>query len=234
MVIYSIRNLINNKIYIGKTINDRDDYFGSGLLINRAIEKYGKENFSKEILEEVFSVETLNDREKYWIDEYNSTDLRIGYNIGKGGDGGDLFTNHPDKEEIRKKCSHPGESNGMFGRKHTDDTRRKMCENSVDKNKGYTPWNKGLKLKEYSEKYIALYERMKDPRINPRSKEFIFISPEGIEFNVFGGYDEFCSQHDLDTYSSRHFINMGKIPPPRKGNLKENRKNLTGWEIKRS
>jgi len=49
--IYLTTNLINNKKYIGKHFGELEDgYLGSGLLLQRAIEKYGKENFSKQIL----------------------------------------------------------------------------------------------------------------------------------------------------------------------------------------
>ena len=51
MHIYSIRNNINGKIYIGKSrLNVNENYFGSGLRIKRAIKKYGKENFTKNII----------------------------------------------------------------------------------------------------------------------------------------------------------------------------------------
>ena len=63
MVIYKITNLINNKVYIGKTISDRLDYFGSGIIIKNSIKKYGIENFKKEIIDETLSVKELNEKE---------------------------------------------------------------------------------------------------------------------------------------------------------------------------
>jgi hypothetical protein len=105
MQVYKITNVVNGKIYIGKdTISDKN-YYGSGVLIKRAIEKYGKENFKKEILEECNSNNELCEKEKYWINYYNSTDLNIGYNISKGGDGGDTLSNNPNIDIIKSKIS---------------------------------------------------------------------------------------------------------------------------------
>ena len=105
MEIYKITNLINGKIYIGKDTQANKDYFGSGKLITRSISKYGKENFSKEILERCENNLELCEREKFWIKYHNSTDNSIGYNISNGGDGGDVITNHPDREKILEKLS---------------------------------------------------------------------------------------------------------------------------------
>ena len=89
MQIYKITNLVNKKIYIGKDTTSDKNYFGSGLLIKRSIEKFGIENFKKEILEECITNEELCEKEKKWIKFFNSTNLDIGYNISNGGDGGD-------------------------------------------------------------------------------------------------------------------------------------------------
>ncbi|MBR4589860.1 MAG: GIY-YIG nuclease family protein, partial [Bacteroidaceae bacterium] len=70
--IYITTNLTNNKKYIGQKVYDFDGkwktYLGSGVALTNAINKYGVENFHKEIIEECYSKEELDIREKYWID----------------------------------------------------------------------------------------------------------------------------------------------------------------------
>ena len=92
--IYKITNKISGKSYIGKTeesvdkrvkqhLNDsvKDRYRDRPLY--RAINKYGFENFQIEIIEET---SIASEREKYWIDFYQ-TYGKLGYNATKGGDG---------------------------------------------------------------------------------------------------------------------------------------------------
>lgn len=100
--IYKTTNNVNGKIYIGKEKDNDPNYFGSGVLLNKAIKKYGKDSFTKEILE-VSDYGNIDDRECYWIDFYNSTNRDIGYNLTKGGTGGDTTSLHPNKSEIIEK-----------------------------------------------------------------------------------------------------------------------------------
>ena len=90
--IYIIRNKINNKVYIGQTTQTINVRFtnhkmasrtGEDTKFYRAMRKYGEENFYPEQLEEV-EVKDLNDRERYWIKQYNS--YYNGYNSTLGGD----------------------------------------------------------------------------------------------------------------------------------------------------
>lgn len=73
--IYRITNIVNGKTYIGKHVSKKNEnfsnYFGSGVAIANAIRCYGKENFSKEILEWVSSKEELRIREIEWIGKEN-------------------------------------------------------------------------------------------------------------------------------------------------------------------
>lgn len=93
-VIYLIRNLINDKCYIGKTINLKrriyEHFMGYSegcKLLSRALKKYGKENFSVEILHEGIIPELLNEFEIQAIKEHN-TKAPHGYNLNEGGLGG--------------------------------------------------------------------------------------------------------------------------------------------------
>lgn len=88
--IYLTTNKINNKKYIGQhkgSLTDR--YFGSGILLQKAIEKYGKDNFAKEILEICNSQEELDEKEKYWIKKYDAINSEEFYNLSEGGQKGD-------------------------------------------------------------------------------------------------------------------------------------------------
>ena len=105
MVIYKTTNLINGKFYIGQDSKNNPNYLGSGLLLIQAIEKYGKENFLKEILEGCSTKQELNTKEKKWIKALKSQVRGVGYNIADGGLGGDVFSNHPDKEKYRQNIS---------------------------------------------------------------------------------------------------------------------------------
>ena len=76
--IYEITNNINKKTYVGqhKSKTEKDNYFGSGTVLNQAFDKYGKENFSKIILEEIplneNLQEELNKKEIFWINKRKS------------------------------------------------------------------------------------------------------------------------------------------------------------------
>ena len=91
--IYIIKNTINSKVYIGQTKVSLKLRFqnhlsaarnGKDYVIGKAIRKYGEENFYIELLEEC-TIEELNERERYWISYFNSTNNKFGYNISIGG-----------------------------------------------------------------------------------------------------------------------------------------------------
>lgn len=89
--IYIIKNDINDKVYIGQSVNAEQRFVQhckassskENSLIAKAIQKYGKEHFHFELLEK--QIINYNEREKYWIEYYNSLTPN-GYNILSGGE----------------------------------------------------------------------------------------------------------------------------------------------------
>lgn len=106
--IYRIRNIVNNKCYYGssKNINRRWTKHKSQLnhnrhenvILQRAWNKYGEDNFIFEIIEECTRQNLLITEQKY-------LDSNPEYNIGLQSSGGDNLTNHPDRELIIKKIT---------------------------------------------------------------------------------------------------------------------------------
>lgn len=85
--IYIVKNEVNGKRYIGKKVGRPETtrtYLGSGKLIRSAIDKYGRENFSKIIIEELEDLVELAEREKFWIKEYDAVSRDDFYNISYG------------------------------------------------------------------------------------------------------------------------------------------------------
>lgn len=94
--IYKITNIVNQKIYIGKSQNiearwkqhKTRPFIESATQYNspfyRAIRKYGLKNFLFEVLEEC-EISKLNEREIFYIQKFDSTNPKQGYNITRGG-----------------------------------------------------------------------------------------------------------------------------------------------------
>jgi len=93
---YKATNIINNKIYIGKTVQNlvarknthlfeaRNNYYPN-IYFHKAIRKYGKDNFVWEILTETDSESKLNTLEKFYIAVYRK--MAVLYNLTDGGEG---------------------------------------------------------------------------------------------------------------------------------------------------
>ncbi len=155
--IYLTTCIVNGKIYIGKhELNNKsegENYIGSGTLFQRAVKKYGKENFERKILRLCYSLHELKIWEHVYIVKYKSYTRSIGYNIAMG----DVNTSeyNPAKlTEVREKISKSakirfsnpsnrpmlGKSNPhtkewkikhsemMTGRKHTEETKAKISK----------------------------------------------------------------------------------------------------------
>jgi group I intron endonuclease len=126
MIVYKITNKINNKSYIGQTTRSLEDRIkqhlkrGDCVAIKNAINKYGIDNFEFSVIEEVDSVETLNIRENYYINEFKTLHPD-GYNLNTGG------FNKKWSEESKKKMSksHTGK---RLSQEHKDNISKSVTQ----------------------------------------------------------------------------------------------------------
>jgi hypothetical protein len=104
--VYQITNLLNNKIYVGKHKSaihpDANGYHGSGKQIKAAIEKYGIENFKKEVLHYCSSMDEMANKELSIVTE-DFVKRKDTYNMHKGGPGGWDHYNGSDKHREKSR-----------------------------------------------------------------------------------------------------------------------------------
>lgn len=143
-VIYKITNP-SGKIYIGKTYNLRKRINGhkhcgkkkkTSILLYNSIRKYGWENHHLDILETIDD-SLLNEREMYWIKEFNSyyQNNTMGMNMTLGGDGQRSSWMHDIKRRETQSKLCIGDGNSFYGKKHSDESRQAMAEKASKRNK---------------------------------------------------------------------------------------------------
>ena len=199
MIIYKVTNISNNKIYIGKTIQDFEKYKRTHIsnalnnvdskygrkprVFYNAIRKHGYENFEWEILEICQNKNELNEKEIFYIEKYNS--YSTGYNMTKGGDGGNGTTPYIRNEEIKEKISL-----SLKGHKRSQESIQKQIKSMSGENHPLF----GIGHKKES---IEKMKKSKTGKNNPMSKCFKITSPNGELFIIHGKFIDFCLQHHL-------------------------------------
>ena len=232
--VYETTNLINGKKYIGKrTCNcpiEEDRYMGSGKLLKKAVDKYGKENFKKDILQICESEEMAYEWEKVYIEQIKAYENPMYYNMAMGGFGftseenRKLWENHEyrktqsermkkmwENPHYRKHMSeaHKGQVSPMKGKRHTKEAREKIKQN----------YGKGMKgkrhTKEAREKIIkANIERWKDPNSAFNSKEFRKKMSESQKKRLSNpeNHHFYKKHHKKETKMKISNANKGNIP----------------------
>lgn len=174
--IYITTNLINGKQQIGKRKikgNSEDNtYLGSGVILEKAIKKYGRENFKREIIAYAKTKGDLSQLERYYIWLADAVKSDMFYNIQEGGDGGDNTAGWSEekKQQFSGKMSHvtKGESNGMYGRKHTVSSREKM---SKTRKEAYSDRSHYLHSQEFSRKMSEVTKGERNPMSGRKHSE---------------------------------------------------------------
>lgn len=185
--IYLITNKNTGQMYVGQSIDIhrrfRDHRCAKGLghsRIDNAINKYGAENFSFEIIMTIENdTKQLNDAEREWISILNTYEDDFHYNLTPGGD-----FNPSKVPEIAAKISkansgknHPmygkrGKECPRFGCKHTPETKAKIS-------KAISGENNPMKNPEVRAKISGENNPMKNPETAAKVSE----ARKGIEFS---------------------------------------------------
>lgn len=125
--VYVHTNKTNGKMYVGQTVyGDKPSRrwqngksYKNCIYFNRAIQKYGWDNFEHKIVASNLTKEEADNFEKILIKQLNTRDPSYGYNLTDGGEG---TCGHKMSEESRRKLSElaklrVGDKNPMFGRR---------------------------------------------------------------------------------------------------------------------
>ena len=177
MGIYKITNIMNKKCYVGSSINinkRKNQHFNDlleekhhSIVLQRAYNKYGKENFIFEVLDYVSKPENLIKYEQLWIDF-----LKPEYNICPNAGSCLGRKLRPETKEKLSKYNkeHPtlfslkGEQSINFGRKHTEEWKQNASERMIGKNNPFYG-------KKHSQEFIEwISENNKGKNIGEKNK----------------------------------------------------------------
>lgn len=253
--LYETTNNINGKKYRGchQTDNLDDGYRGSGTALRHAIKKYGKENFSTEIISYHTNRKEMLDAESIFVDIEWVND-RSNYNMKLGGEGfttddttGEKNGFYGKRHSQETKDNHSafmagnlvGEKNGFYGKIHSEETKMKIIEsckksalygddNPAKREDSRAKISKGLRGKAKSESH-------KNNLSKSKIRTYILTSPTGVVYEMFKGeIHSFCVNNELFPQIFRESINKGVITEiivKRAGRYTKFIPNTIGWKI---
>jgi len=160
--IYAIRNAITGQLYIGCAENLykrcrthriclRGGYHGN-LYLQRSWKKYGENNFEF-LLVELTDLELLKEREKIWIKEFHSDQLKNGFNMTEGGDGCPVLCK---ESRLRRQIACREASNTPEERKRRTEVAKRYWESSAGaerKKETSEQWKKDNPMKFFVKKF---------------------------------------------------------------------------------
>ena len=188
--VYKISNTLSGRYYIGYSTNINRRFtvhrnklkqnYHDNIFLQRAYNLDGEDKFVYEIIHICDTEEDAKEIELQYLTDFSIREEL--YNLNFNNSGGDLLTHHPDKEKIREKILKSqaenmsklsseerkqkygkyGERNGMYGKSHTDEIRKKLS----DTHKGNT-YCKGKKASDKTRQKMSENAKLKIGEKNP-------------------------------------------------------------------
>lgn len=193
-----------------------------------ALKKYGKENFVRETLEFCTSA-NVDEREIFWVEKFDARNHLVGYNIAKGGNGGNIvewtdemknkmrnrYIGRNLPKETKDKISRWNQiyGNPFKGKKHSDETKKYFSKIRRGTRLGNENSFYGKNHSKESKKLIGDSSKLRTKYI------YFFKSPSGEIFNEILNLQDFCDRFNW-----------------KQNNLKFKNNEWTrykGWKIKR-
>ena len=219
-IIYKLINTLNGKVYIGQTIQSLEKRWKQHIRssrnpkypINFAVQKYGQENFTTEIVWKCSSLQEMNEKEREYTDLYFGWIDQNGYVLRSGRGKGSMSKETRDRisaskmgekhplygktlsQEVRNKISLSlqGEKNGHYGHTHSEATKSKLSER-----------RKGTALSDETRKKISIANNGKKRSLETRlkiskskEKTYIFVSPKDV-MTPITNLKKFCKENSL-------------------------------------
>ena len=225
--IYSINNIVNNKIYVGSTNNIyyrlRDHIYRLrneshyNEYLQRSFLKYGEDSFYFNVLEKC-CVDLLVEREQFYMDNLKSTNSIFGYNIAITANGSVI------SEETKKKISEAqkGKPGHRLGFKVTDITKEKLRLINTGKItseetkikisnalKGRNTWAAGSTKGPMSLKTKEKISLKNQGSGNGMAKSVVFIK-DGFVREFYGSAYDAATFHGIKDYTLRLYIRDNK------------------------
>ncbi len=194
--VYLIINLVNGKQYIGSHNGDENDsYLGSGLILEFAKSKYGKESFKRKILEITKTRKEAFDLEKPYIKKYNTL-IPNGYNILPSG--GANLPGWKQTKEAKEKISKANK-----GKIRSEKTKKQISESK----EGMMGYFLGKKLTgNHKEKIInGLKKYKKKNKFKNLNENELKIKRVG-KYNPFYGNTHKTEKNYIKKYTTRKGI----------------------------
>lgn len=239
--IYLITNNINNKKYIGYTSNKIGHRFTNHCstyqpknqkrsLISLAIEKYGKHNFSCDVIFQSVDYEYCRSIETHFINEYNSHISGYGYNIDFGGTGHkrseSTIEKHREKIKGTKQSEEHKNKKGFkegndYGTKNkgkivTYETKRNMSKSA--KEQYHSNINHPFRKRKQKETYIKTNETKRNNRHTTNKYKHIIVQymrDEPIQLDEH--YQDWFKEHNLNNFMPKQ--------------IKDNSQPIKGWYL---